>query len=64
MRILRGVCRAILALPPLVGGLVFLLFLALIAPLLALIWAWRKLELFAVYEGDEDARDRAKWKGL
>lgn len=48
-------------------GVLRLVMLLLSIPFLicqAIGWAWRWVELQAVYHGDEDERKRSEWKGL
>jgi hypothetical protein len=46
------------------AGLLLLMlpFIAFVLFGLCCAWLWRKLELWAVYDGDTDRRDREEWR--
>lgn len=59
----RAICRVLIDAPLIVIGLALLPFVALVMLGNMAVAGLRWLELQAVYDGDEDARDRDLWKG-
>lgn len=61
-RIAKAIVRGLLALPLFIGAVALLPLILAAAVIVFVGENYRRLELWAVYHGDEAARDRAEWK--
>lgn len=62
MRFAKALVRAVLSLPWLAAIVLLSPVVLVIAAALAVQSGYRKLELWAVYDGDEDAREKDEWR--
>lgn len=62
MRFAKALVRPVLSLPWLAAIVLLSPVVLVIAAALAVQSGYRKLELWAVYDGDEDAREKDKWR--